>query len=90
MEPVPRGLVLGKDGFFYGTTYGGGTIDSGTVFKITTNGVLTTLYLFSGLDGFKPYAALVQGSDGYFYGTTFGKACHSSMAPCSKSAPTEH
>ena len=45
----------------------------GTVFKIDTNGTLTTLYLFTGgNDGANPTAKLVQGSDGNFYGSTFG------------------
>jgi uncharacterized repeat protein (TIGR03803 family) len=64
------GLVQGSDGYFYGTTGGGGTSQSGTVFKISTNGALTTLYSFSGNDGAGPVAGLVQGSDGSFYGTT--------------------
>jgi len=65
------GLVQGSDGNFYGTTYHGGTNGNGTVFRITTNGTLTSLYSFTGYnDGGTPDAALVQGSDGYFYGTT--------------------
>jgi len=65
------GLVLGSGGFFYGTTSAGGTNDSGTVFKITTGGSLTTLYSFSGdNDGGNPGAGLVQDSNGSFYGTT--------------------
>ena len=81
-NPV-AGLVQGSDGYFYGTTESGGAYTNqygqgGTVFKITTNGVLTTLYAFGTvtnaasypLDGLEPEAGLVQGSDGYFYGTT--------------------
>ena len=66
------GLVLGSDGSFYGTTQVGGTNGGeGTVFKISANGVYTTLYSFSGgSDGSNPQAALVQGRDGSFYGTT--------------------
>src|ERR1039458_1637897 len=65
------GLVQGSDGYFYGTTSWGGTNGAGTVFKISTNGALTTLYSFTGgNDGAYPGAALAQGSDGYFYGTT--------------------
>ena len=65
------GLVQGSDGNFYGTTPDGGTNDAGTVFKISTNGALTSLYSFTGgNDGANPYAGLVQGSDGNFYGTT--------------------
>jgi uncharacterized repeat protein (TIGR03803 family) len=67
------GLVQASDGYFYGTTYEGGTNGDGTVFRITTNGTLTTLWQFGGnpTNGQNPYAAgLVQGSDGNFYGTT--------------------
>jgi uncharacterized repeat protein (TIGR03803 family) len=77
----PNGLVQGSDGSFYGTTEYGGTNDNGTVFKISTNGALTTLYSFGMRtnangqqipppDGANPEAGLVQGSDGNFYGTT--------------------
>jgi uncharacterized repeat protein (TIGR03803 family) len=65
------GLVQASDGYLYGTTYGGGTNGgNGTVFKISTNGVLTSLHSFTGgNDGIYPNG-LVQGSDGNFYGTT--------------------
>ena len=99
MEPAMAdpmaGLVQGSDGYFYGTTQGGGTSGYGTVFKISTNGGLTTLYSFTGAnDGAYPYAALVQGSDGYFYGTTANGGTPSTStkaatARCSKSAPME-
>ena len=71
-EYPQAGLVQGSDGYFYGTTYGGGTSGSyGTVFKIGTNGVLTSLYTFNFTDGDNPEAALVQGNDGNLYGTTY-------------------
>src|ERR1700690_696582 len=73
LEPLAS-LIQGADGNFYGTTYGGGTNDEGTVFKITPAGSLTTLYSFCSqagcVDGAVPIAGLVQGSDGNFYGTT--------------------
>ena len=66
------GLVQGSDGSFYGTTQSGGTNKAGTVFKVSTSGVETVLYSFSGgADGASPGAGLVQGNDGNFYGTTF-------------------
>ncbi len=80
------GLVQGVDGNFYGTTYSGGigtNGPSGTVFKITPTGQLTTLHSFcangpgSGCpDGYYPHAALVQALDGNFYGTTTSGGAH--------------
>ncbi|HVM60703.1 MAG TPA: choice-of-anchor tandem repeat GloVer-containing protein [Verrucomicrobiae bacterium] len=66
------GLVQGSDGFFYGTTSGGGTNGAGVVFRISSAGTLTTLWQFgsSPTDGVGPVAGLVQGNDGFFYGTT--------------------
>jgi uncharacterized repeat protein (TIGR03803 family) len=68
-------LVLGTDGNFYGTTWGGGPGNAGTVFEITPTGTLTTLYSFCVahypycLDGDNPIG-LVLGTDGNFYGMT--------------------
>ena len=66
------GLTLGTDGSFYGTTYGGGTVGWGTVFKITRDGRLTTLHSFAGYpnDGALPYAGVLQATDGNLYGTS--------------------
>jgi uncharacterized repeat protein (TIGR03803 family) len=78
LEPY-GGLVEGSDGYFYGTTYYGGTNTSvsypngaGTVFRISSAGTLTTLWQFSGypIDGRSSLGGLVQGTDGNFYGTT--------------------
>ncbi len=65
------GLLQGADGNFYGTTLLGGSAGSGTVFKITPGGTLTTLHNFAGNpDGDRPVGGLTQGLDGNFYGTT--------------------
>src|SRR5205807_1108721 len=66
------GLIQSTDGNLYGTTSQGGGSDLGTVFKISPNGVLTTLVQFSyaGTKGSQPEADLIEGSDGNFYGTT--------------------
>jgi uncharacterized repeat protein (TIGR03803 family) len=68
------GLVQAIDGNFYGTTEGGGAASSGTVFKITPRGALSTLYSFctqaNCADGAGPLAGLVQAIDENFYGTT--------------------
>jgi uncharacterized repeat protein (TIGR03803 family) len=67
-------LIQGNDGNFYGLTYGGGTNNDGTVFKITPAGVETVLYSFGAVshDGVWPYGNLIQGNDGNFYGLTNG------------------
>ena len=70
----PRsGAIQASDGNFYGTLADGGT-GSGTVYKLTAEGTLTTLYSFctqtNCADGANPYAGLIQASDGNFYGTT--------------------
>ena len=66
------GLVQGTDGNFYGMTFGAGP---GTVFKVTPDGALTTIYTFCAkiacADGSTPRGALSLGSDGNFYGTTY-------------------
>jgi uncharacterized repeat protein (TIGR03803 family) len=63
------GLMKARDGNIYGTTGYGGTGNVGTVFRLTEEGDLTTIYSFDGNDGFLPQAELVQGADGDLYGT---------------------
>jgi uncharacterized repeat protein (TIGR03803 family) len=70
------GLALSANGVFYGTTSEGGVIHVGSIFKITPEGALTPLHLFTGPDGTGP-SALVQGPDGNFYGTTGGGGANS-------------
>ncbi len=65
-------LILGTDGNFYGITDYGGAYNSGTIFKITPLGALTTLHSFDGTDGSGPFGGLCQATDGNFYGTTLG------------------
>ena len=81
----PNGIILGKDGNFYGTTQG--KLDNvcivsressncGTVFKLSppnTQGAPwteTTLYRFGGLRGRYPLGDLVSDAEGRLYGTT--------------------
>jgi uncharacterized repeat protein (TIGR03803 family) len=88
------GLVLATGGSFFGTTEGGSggancksQNGCGTVFRITPNGTLTTVYGFCAqancADGSNPQAGLVQASNGNFYGTTyFGGANCSWQSAC--------
>jgi uncharacterized repeat protein (TIGR03803 family) len=69
---IPRaGVIQGTDGVLYGTTYQGGTIGYGTVFKLNTDGTgFSTVksYDYSTTGGYL-YSGLMQGTDGTLYGT---------------------
>lgn len=70
------GMILATNGNLFGTTaYGGDNTcrapyGCGTVFKINSAGLLTTLHVFELVDGANPWGGLVQGVDGNLYGTT--------------------
>ena len=67
---IPNGLVQGTNGLLYGTTQIGGLYGDGTIFSLSTNGMLTTLVSFDGTNGATPLDSLTQGANGSFYGTT--------------------
>src|SRR5262249_12278486 len=63
--PWNGALVQGSDGHFYGTTSLGGSAwpslpGYGTVFRVTTNGVLDALHSFDHFGGATPYGGLIQ------------------------------
>jgi len=66
--------VQGVDGNLYGVTFAGGLNGGGTVYKITPEGVFSTLYNFCSqpncTDGDLPFDGVLAGSDGNLYGTT--------------------
>lgn len=80
----PQGaLLLAEDGNLSGTTYQGGDLvcpfytTCGTAYKISPQGVLTTLYSFcvqqtqgQCIDGALPYSGMIQAANQQFYGTT--------------------
>ena len=84
-------LAWGNDGTFYGVTESGGTnrgrgiygMGCGTVFRVTTKGLLTTLFSFNGTNGETPMTGLVGGTEGDFYGVTYaGGTNHGGVAFC--------
>ncbi|MFO1338314.1 MAG: choice-of-anchor tandem repeat GloVer-containing protein [Burkholderiaceae bacterium] len=69
-EPRAR-LTLGRDGAFYGTTSEGGLHGGGTLFRFTTDGVLTTLHHFDAHSAVGAVAGeLLETADGEFVGVT--------------------
>lgn len=67
-------LVMDPAGNLYGTTAGGGSHGSGTVFALDALGQETVLYNFTGgYDGQNPVAGLIRDAEGNLYGmTSFG------------------
>jgi len=65
-------LLAAKDGFLYGLVPGDSTNNTGTIFRISTNGQYTVLFQMQQTNG--EYAvhsdALTQGTDGLIYGVT--------------------
>jgi uncharacterized repeat protein (TIGR03803 family) len=68
-------LLLGLNGYLYGTTEYGGRFNGGTIFQVTPSGQFSTLYSFCAqtdcADGAGP-TSLFQASDGNLYGTSGG------------------
>jgi uncharacterized repeat protein (TIGR03803 family) len=68
---IPQGLIS-LNGVLYGTTLGGGALNSGTIFQIDTTGLnFTSLHSFGGSDGQDPDAELIV-VNGILFGTTRG------------------
>lgn len=73
---VPGGLVRHPGGLFYGTTGGGGAHGWGTVYRMTVDGILTSMVAFSGSDGTllggEPHGAMVVDGNNLFGVTRSG------------------
>jgi uncharacterized repeat protein (TIGR03803 family) len=79
------GPVLDAEGNLYGTTGGGGSFNSGTVFKLDPSGNETVLYSFTGgVDGYLPSTQLIRDSQGNLYGTAEAGGDPSCVAPGSR------
>jgi uncharacterized repeat protein (TIGR03803 family) len=66
------GLMQATDGNFYGAASGGGSLNNGTLFKITPAGVFTVVHNYEGGSlGGGPGSNLTQNTNGLLYGDTF-------------------
>jgi uncharacterized repeat protein (TIGR03803 family) len=103
-----QGLSYADDGNFYGTALGGGNMTApecttggvvgcGTIFKITSAGVLTTLHIFNGITDGVVEQNLAQATNGVFYGADSGGgtyndgviyALSAGLRPCVETVPT--
>jgi uncharacterized repeat protein (TIGR03803 family) len=72
-------FIQGADGYFYGTTNGGGMYACGTIYKASPNGDESVILSFSGNDGCGPGPGWVQMASGLFYGS----AGYSDSGQCS-------
>jgi uncharacterized repeat protein (TIGR03803 family) len=69
---VTSGVIRDGNGNLYGTGYGGGPDDLGTVFRVTPDGTFTALYNFTSdpEDGNSPASGVARDSVGNLYGIT--------------------
>jgi uncharacterized repeat protein (TIGR03803 family) len=69
------GPIIDNTGSLYGTTAGGGAVEEGVVFELTSGSRMwgeSVLYNFDGRKGgIQPYAPLIFDAAGNLYGTTF-------------------
>jgi uncharacterized repeat protein (TIGR03803 family) len=71
-----HGVVRDTAGNLYGVTVSGGDNDDGTIFKIATDGTLTTLHSFNGNDGEFPYGGLAIDKAGNLFGSAGDGGAH--------------
>jgi uncharacterized repeat protein (TIGR03803 family) len=74
----PDPLLLLNDSVLFGTTYQGGTNNTGTVFSCTTSGNYKVIFHCGGLKGNYPRVNLIRANNGLLYGTTSGGGTNNS------------
>jgi hypothetical protein len=62
-------LVVGASGALYGTILPGEDSNAGSLYTITTNGLIAILETFGTTNGANPACTIFKGSDGALYGT---------------------
>ena len=91
---APALFSQGPDGELYSTIQTNGTYNYGSVYKMSTTGVYTSVYSFCAEGGFcnttgdTPYGGVTLGTDGNLYGTTLGGgACDQGVGTIFKVTP---
>jgi uncharacterized repeat protein (TIGR03803 family) len=93
-------LILDATGNLYGTTFGGGTFNAGTVFELIPasggnwNEKILHSFASNGRDGVNPFAGLILDASGNLYSTTsaggvFGYGTVFELSPASSGSWTE-
>ncbi len=63
------GVILDAAGNLYGTTYGAGAVNLGTVYSVHAAGAFTVLHSFSIDDGHHPMGGVIRDAAGNLYGS---------------------
>ncbi|HEV2397351.1 MAG TPA: choice-of-anchor tandem repeat GloVer-containing protein [Candidatus Sulfotelmatobacter sp.] len=74
----PQSIIQAADGNLYGATAWSGTTGPGTIFKLSLQGQLKTLYTLCGstcTTGRTSAGHMIQATDGNFYGISSGDTC---------------
>jgi len=69
-------LILGSDGWLWGTMQEGGSGDGGTVWRMSLDGTFKVMHEFVATEGTRPDAPLLQMPGGSFYGTAMFGGAH--------------
>lgn len=72
------GVIVGPDGYLYGTAFTGGAENFGTIYRIGRRGAFEVIHTFSPADGHAPVAGLTRGPGAWMYGSTSYGGVHGS------------